>query len=316
MKKTVWLLPLMLMALVSLSASLAFAQGSAADLMKQGLENLQNNMDADAAEVLEQAAGAAAPGQELAEVQYALGYAYARQGQNGKAIKVLDELVAATPDSVNGRYLLGISLIRRMDSKNISRGTEVLDQLGRENPGTVATMVAQSAARLIHTQTTINYAAGGAKAALRRTSDLLDRFGKSPAPTKGENFNIKFSAGVYLMATGDLDGAQFEFDYLSLNRPGFSLRNGVKLNDVRSNLYYQTALARLKEGGKQGGEAALKMMAEAEALGGGNEAANHHLKALAYELVGNTEEAANSMAAVAAADSEYAARIAAPAVQQ
>jgi tetratricopeptide (TPR) repeat protein len=315
MKKTFWLLPLMLMAALSLSGSLAFAQASAEDLSKQGLENLRNNMDAEAAEVLEQAATAAAPGKELADIQYALGYAYARQGKNGKAIQVLDELVAASPDSINGRYLLGISLIRRMDSKNIARGTEVLDQLGRENPGTIATMVANSAARLIHTQTTINYAAGGAKSALRRTSDLLDRFGRNPAPTKKENQNIQFSAGVYLMANGDLDGAQFEFDYLALKKKNLALNNGVTLGQIRSNLYYQSALVRLKEGGKQGGEGALKMMAQAEALGGGNEAANHHLKSLAYGLVGNEEEAAKSMAAVATADPEYAARIAAPAAQ-
>ena len=313
MKKTCWLLPLMLMAVLSLSGSLVFAQGSAADLYKQAIEDLRNNLDSEAGEKLEQASAAGATGENLANIRYALGYTYARQGRNDKAVSVLDQLVADSPDSANGRYLLGVSLIRRMDNQSITRGTEVLDQLGRENPGSIATIAANSAARLIHTQTTTSYAAGNAKAALDRITDMLNRFGKTPASSKRENLNIKFSAGVYLMATGDLDGAQFEFDYLSLNRPNFSLKNGVNLDQIRSNLYYQTALARVKEGGKQGGEAALKLMAEAEAIGGGNEAANHHLKSLAYGLVGNEEEAAKSTAAMTAADPEYAARIAAPA---
>ena len=82
MKKTFWLVSLMLMAVLSLSGSLAFAQGSAADLYNQGLEDLRNNMDADAAEKLEQAAAAASPGEELSSIQYALAYAHARQWGN------------------------------------------------------------------------------------------------------------------------------------------------------------------------------------------------------------------------------------------
>ena len=309
MKKMFWLLPLTIVVTLGLSGSLIFAQ-DVAQLYTRGIEDLQNNLDAEAVESLEQAAEAAAVGsKELGQVRYALGYAYARQGQNGKAITVLDQLVADSPDSVNGRYLLGVSLIRRMGGDNVERGIEVLHQLAREKEGNVATIAMNASARLMHTQSTINYAAGDSGSALGSISDLLDRFGSNPAPTKSENQNIKFSAGVYLMASGDLDGAQFEFDYLALKAKDFSLANGTTLSEIRSNLYYEAALARLKEGGKVGGEGALGLMKQAEKLGGGNPAANHHLKALAYGLTGNTEEQAKSMAAVAAADPEYAARI-------
>lgn len=314
MNKLYWLVPLTLLVALGLSGTPAFAQGNAEELYKQGVEDLQNNLYADAVEKLEQASSDA-EGDALAQIRYALGYAHAKQSRYSKAAQVLDKLVADSPDSSNGRYLLGVSLIRSMERSNIKRGMEVLNQLARENQGTIQTISANSAARLGHTLSTIDYASGQSKVALDGISDLLDRFGKNPAPTKIENLNIKFSAGVYLMATGDLSGAQFEFDYLTLNRPDFALNNGTTLNQVRSNLYYQTALARLKEGGKQGGEGALKMMEQADSLGGGNKAANHHLKALAYGLTGNEEEKAKEYAAVAEADSEYAARIATPKTQ-
>lgn len=311
MKKMYWLVPLTLLAALALAGGQAFAQNSS-ELYKQAVEDLQNNLDADAAEKLEQASAGEATDENLAAIRYALGYAYARQGQNNKAIKVMDKLVADTSDSVNGRYLLGVTLVRRMGSGNISRGMEVLNQLSREKSGTIGTIAGNSAARLIHTQSTIDYAAGQSKQALTRIRDLLNRFGRDPAPLRSENLNIKFSAGVYLMASGDLDGAQFEFDYLALNQPGFALANGTTLSQIRSNLYYQTALTRLKEGGKQGGEGSLKMMMEADKLGGGNTAANHHLKALGHTLAGNEADAAEEWNSVAEADPEYAARVAPP----
>lgn len=320
MKKLYWLVPLAFLLTLGLTSNPAFGMNHLTGLYKQGIEDLQNNLYAEAIEKLEQASGDAASltdaGEVLAQIRYALGYAHAKLWQYDKAISVLDELVTASPDAKNGRYLLGVTLIRTMDGANIKRGLEVLNQLARENPGSIATISANSAARLRHTHSTIDYAAGQTKTALDGISDLLNRFGKDPAPTKAENLNIKFSAGVYLMATGDLSGAQFEFDYLTLNQPGFALNNGTTLSQVRSNLYYQTALVRLKEGGKQGGEAALNMMEEADKLGGGNKAANHHLKALAYGLVGDEEGKAKEYAAVTEADPEYAARIAAPTVTQ
>lgn len=312
MKKLFWLVPFAFLLTLGLMSNTAFGMKHVIELFNQGIEDLQNNLYAEAIEKLEQTSGAGAQGENLATIRYALGYAHAKLWQYDKAVQVLDELVKASPDSQNGRYLLGVTLIRTMEGAKIKRGLEVLNQLARENPGSIATISANSAARLRHTQSTIDYASGKPSSALDGISDLLNRFGKDPAPTKSENLNIKFSAGVYLMATGDLSGAQFEFDYLTLNQPSFALNNGTTLNQVRSNLYYQTALARVKEGGKQGGEAALKMMEEADRLGGGNKAANHHLKALAYGLVGNDGEKAKEMAAVTGADPEYAARIVAP----
>jgi tetratricopeptide (TPR) repeat protein len=316
MKKLYWLVPLAFLLTLGLAGNPAFGMNHLSELYKQGIEDLQNSLYAEAIEKLEQASADAASitdaDEVVAQIRYALGYAHAKLWHYDSAITVLDELVTASPESKNGRYLLGVSLIRTMESVEIERGMEVLHQLARENPGSIATISANAAARLRHTQSTIDYASGDADSALAGISDLMSRFSRTPAPTKPENFNIQYSVGVYLMATDDLPGAQFEFDYLALKQPEFALNNGTTVNQVRSNLYYQSALNRLKEGGKLGGEGALNYMEQADKLGGGNKAANHHLKALAHGLAGNEEEQAKEYAAVAEADSEYAARIAAP----
>jgi len=284
---------------------------------KQGVEDLQNNLDAEAAQAFEKGLEAAFGGtnplpsdaDSVKETRYALGYSQARQGRHFNAVEVLDELVEVAPEMIGARYLLGVSLIRSMTNENIQRGMEVLKQMARENEGDTATIAMNSSARLIYNYSTIDYAAGEAQTSLDLVSGLLANYGNNPAPTKSENQHLKFSAGVYLMATGDLDGAQFELDYLALKSKDYTLANGTTLTAIRSNLYYQAALNRLQEGGADGGKGALEMMKQADKLGGGNTAANHHVKALAHELAGNAEEAAKELAAVAAADPGYAAKI-------
>lgn len=338
MKKMCWLVALAFVATVGFTGSSAFAQGNIEDTAaklendpanqelrgrlvtlyyKQGVEDLQNNLDAEAAQALEKGLEAAFGGtnpiasdaDSVKETRYALGYAHARQGRHFNAVEVLDELVAVAPEMISARYLLGVSLIRSMTNENILRGMEVLKQMARENEGDTATIAMNSSARLIYNFSTIDYAGGEAQTALEMISDLLAKYGNNPAPSKSENQDIKFAVGVYLMASGDLDGAQFELDYLALKSKDYSLASGVTLTEIRSNLYYQAALNRLQEGGKDGGNGALAMMKQADKLGGGNKAANHHVKALAHELTGNAEKAAEELAAVASADPDYAARI-------
>ncbi len=279
---------------------------------KQALEDLQNNLDADAVGTLNKGLETASGGtnpvsdshESVAETRYALGYALARQGKYFDAVLVIDDLVAAQQENFTARYLLGVTLIRSNTNENIQRGMEVLKQIAAESPGTNETASRTASARLTYNISTTEYAGGNAKGAADMMSDLFAKHGDTPGANDAENQHLKFASGVYLAATGDSSGAQFQLDGLAQEASGYALNNGTTLDQVRSNVHYQAALDALSSGGSSGGATALDAIRQVEDIDGSS-VTTMHVKALAYSLTGDSEAMNNEMDAIKSADQSY-----------
>ncbi len=110
--------------------------------------------------------------------------------------------------------------------------------------------------------------------------------------------------------SGEIDGALFELDWLAVARKAedYALDNGTTLNQVRADTYYQAALARLEEGGETGGQGALDMLAQVEAIegaGGPNAHLTAHARALAYNQMGNSEGVKEELNSLQNANASY-----------
>lgn len=319
MKTALRLTSLAIVALVTIFATQAFGQSGAqmvGDKYEEGISKVRSS-DLDGAVAAFQAALAA--GQAMAgasdaivQTRYALAYALVQQGKLLDAIPVLDSLVGDAPDNVNGRFLLGVTLVRSFASANTTRGLEVLQQLAKESEGNQKAVATQTAARLAYNASTIEYAAGNSENARDLLGGLTSDLGSAPAASGDENADIRYATGTYLGASGDYAGAQFELGLLITDRKGkykgYANKNGVTAKQVLGGVYYQAAMDAL-DLGADGAEDALNMVKELASLEGGESVDVLHVKALALQAKGDTDGLKAAMEAIMDKDSAYHARI-------
>ncbi|MCZ6646108.1 MAG: hypothetical protein O7B79_07695 [SAR324 cluster bacterium] len=285
-------------------------------IYRQGLEDLRNNFAPDAVTTLENGLEVAQGGPKpmadsspaVKDMRYALGYALSQQGRYFDAVPVMDDLVASAPESISARYLLGVTLIRSNSNENILRGMEVLAQMAAEGDDDDATIAMHASARLMYNLSTGEYAAGEARIALDMLSDLFAKHGNEPGRGDKENNHLKFATGVYLAGAGDSDGAQFELNSLAGDASGYTLQNGTTLDQVRGNALYQVALDQLGKGGAEGGSSALDTIGKVEFFEDSS-VSTMHVKAVAYNLTGDTAAMDQELRGIKSADSSYYDRI-------
>jgi tetratricopeptide (TPR) repeat protein len=317
MKTSRWLFAFALVILVSLSGSLAFAQDAVVKYYKQGLEDLQNNLVAEAIKAFEaglsEGQGGSNPlpdtDENIQQTRYAYAYALAQDGRLFDAIPELDVLVESAPDMDVAKYLLGVTLMRTMSNENIIRGLSVLKQMadGSSDPN-ARTIAMNGAAQLGYNVSTGEHASGDPEAAAKLINAVLADYGQEPGRDAAENNHIHFALGVYLKDSGDIAGAMSELDTVAGTAADYALQNGTSLTQVRGDAYYQAALAQLQQGGQAGGQGALDLLRKLEEFeGAGGSNAHHimHAKALAYNLTGNANAVNATLKSLRSANPGY-----------
>ena len=280
---------------------------------KQGLEDLSNRFYAEAVRAFQEGLAAglqeadklSANNPEVEETRYALAYALIQQGNSHEAIPVLDALVAYSPDYFKGRYLLGVTLVRTIEPRNVSRGLEVLRQMVLETSGDVRAFSVGAATRLSYNVSTVEFASGNSGKALALVDNVVRDYGNAPGETKGETSALKFALGTYLLDSGEFDSALFELQYLSEKDKDFALNSGVTLKQVLANAFYQTAVDALSARDADGAERALEMLAAQEKLEGSVSVEVHHGRALAHKLKGDEAMFQEELLAIKAMDEGY-----------
>ena len=303
MKISPRLLAFALVALLTFSGGLVFAQSAAVSAYRQGLEDLQNNLIKDAITKFETGLNDALSGsnplpdthEDIVALRYGYAYALVQDRRLFDAIMELDVLVESAPDMDQPKYLLGVTLMLTMSNENVLRGMDTLKRYEDESADPNARTIAMNtSAQLAYNISTAEYAGGDPGAAAALLNGLFNNYGQTPGRDKAENNHIRYAIGIYLKDSGDIDGAMFELDYLAVARKAkdYALKNGTTLNQVRADVYYQAALGRLAEGGQTGGEGALAMikaLGKIEGAGGPNAHHVTHAKALAYAMAGNED---------------------------
>ncbi len=319
MKLSPWIFTLALAVLFSVSGTFVYAQDAAVKAFEEGTEDLQNNLVGDAITKLEAGLAAGQSGSNplpdtdelIVKIRYAYAYALARERRFFDAIPELDVLVESAPEMEEAKYLLAVTLIRSMSNENVMRGMGLLKRMADESTvSSGRTIAMNTAAQLGFNVSTAEYAAGDPEAAAQLLNGLRRDYGQALGKDKAENQNIRFAVGVYLRDAGDLDGALYELDILAGagEAQDYALKSGTTLSQVRADVYYQTALARLEEGGETGGREALDLIKQLEILEGtdGPDANfNTHARALAYSLTGDSEASKMEMDKLKASNEAY-----------
>ena len=280
---------------------------------RQGVEDLSNRFYAEAVRAFQEGMAAglqeadklSVNNPEVEETRYALAYALIQQGNPHEAIPVLDALVAYSPDYFKGRYLLGVTLVRTIEPRNVSRGLEVLRQMVLETSGDVRAFSVGAATRLSYNVSTVEFASGNSGKALALVDNVVRDYGNAPGETKGETSALKFALGTYLLDSGEFDSALFELQFLSDKDKDFALKSGVTLKQVLADAFYQTAVNALSA--RDAGDAgrALEMLKAQEKLEGSASVEVHHGRALAHQIKGDEAMFQEELLAIKAMDEGY-----------
>lgn len=297
---------LSLLAFLLLTGGMAFGQAAVQKNYDKGVEQLVNSENAAAATSFQAALDSkpAAKSKLSSKVRYGLAFALVTDGQVLKALPVLDELVASSPDNLKARYLLGVALIRSAVAANEARGVEVLAQMAREAEGEAAKIAAQGGATLGYNFSTAEYASGNGAGAVE-IIDNVQSIGDAPGESPELNNGISFAAGTYKTLTGDSAGAQAALGALLAADSSYALKNGVTAKQALSGFYYKAAADSLMTKDAPGADKALELLAELDSAGAGDFADIHHAKALAYNIKGDAAKVASELDIIKRLDATY-----------
>jgi tetratricopeptide (TPR) repeat protein len=243
------------------------------------------------------------------ETRYGLGYAYFALGQPQEAVVILDQLVAASPRFARARYLLGIALLRMSSEDSMGRGLEVLMQLAKDTPGPDGTAATHAITRYVYNLAVGHAGIGRPGQALAMMRSTRERIGAGTGADAAENQALLFGMGVFQTQTGNSPAGLSEFEALKAANERYRLKNGLTLQQVLANAYYQAGTEQLSRGGQGALQQALMNFENAERYGTGKETDTHHGKALAYKQLNQQDKMAEELALILKLDREYYKRI-------
>ena len=284
---------------------------------KLGVESLRGGDNAGALDHFRQAVQAgqsaqpplAANSAVMVDAQYGVAYALMEDGKIMDAIPVAENLVTQAPESYEARYMLGVLLVRSATSSNITRGLDVLGQMAKETDGDLKIIASRAGGRLGLNYGSALYASGNGSGANSAMTTALGGVGNEPGESPEENQSIQYASGLFMLASGNSNGAIETLGALNSANSGYALKNGVTIKQVLGGAYYQGALSELAKG-KAGADRALALLDELAQIEGDGMADAHHAKAQAYELKGDKANAKAQYDAIKSIDPAYHKRVA------
>jgi tetratricopeptide (TPR) repeat protein len=221
---------------------------------------------------------------------YGLGYSYHAIGQHERAIATLEQLTGTFPKLLKGRYLLGIAQVQSSDPARIVRGIDALARLAQEDTGPIGQASRRAAAGWALSYGTVLASEGKAAEAVRLMLMLNPTGHVEGAANREEQQALLYGAGYFKQQAGNLTDAIADFEALKEINPGFKLRNGITLQVVLSNAYYEGALQQLQESGQEALKLAVEYFDLAEKTGNPKAADVNYGKAVAYLKLGKGHE--------------------------
>jgi len=311
----------LLMTMAMVAMVWGFQASAQEDAVKQhwklGVESLRNGDKAGALDHFQQAVQAGETAQPpltagspaMADAHYGVAYTLMVSGKIMDAIPVAENLVTQAPSNMEARYLLGVLLTRSATADGVKRGMEVLGQMAQESDGDIKTIATRGAGRLGLNFSSAHYAAGSGSAANGIMMAAISGAGNTPGESAEENNMIAYASGVYMVASGNAEGAVSTLSAINTSNSEFKLANGVSIKQVLGGAYYQASLDSLVKGAA-GADRALALLDELTNLEGDGVADVHHAKAQAYELKGDKASAKKHYDAIKDIDPAYHKRVA------